>query len=164
MPNSRGPANSTSDWGEPVSGTIGCPFCEPLPSENEYSYCVARLQISEWRLMRNQANRGTSILVFAPRHVESFTELSTTELYAFAADLQLADRCISRVCQPDLMNYAALGNLVAHLHWHLIPRYRSESRWGMPVWTSRKSDMARAYLSATEYADLCARLRTELEL
>ena len=32
------------------------------------------------------------------------------------------------------MNYEALGNTSAHLHWHLIPRHVDDPRPGGPVW------------------------------
>ena len=29
---------------------------------------------------------------------------------------------------------ASLGNVVPHLHWHVVPRYRADPRWGAPIW------------------------------
>jgi diadenosine tetraphosphate (Ap4A) HIT family hydrolase len=41
---------------------------------------------------------------------------------------------LARVYRPVKMNYELLGNQVAHIHWHLIPRLAGdpEPRW--PVW------------------------------
>jgi len=32
------------------------------------------------------------------------------------------------------MDVELLGNSNPHLHWHIIPRYRSDPRWGRPIW------------------------------
>ena len=50
------------------------------------------------------------------------------------------NKALSELFQPDLMNYAALGNISTHLHLHVIPRYSSsrnfagqtfvDERWG----------------------------------
>ena len=39
-----------------------------------------------------------------------------------------------RVLRPDHINIESLGNVVPHLHWHIIPRYAGDPRWGNPVW------------------------------
>jgi diadenosine tetraphosphate (Ap4A) HIT family hydrolase len=50
------------------------------------------------------------------------------------------NNALSELFKPDLMNYAALGNISTHLHLHVIPRYSSsrtfagqkfvDERWG----------------------------------
>lgn len=49
-------------------------------------------------------------------------------------------QALTSLFKPDMMNYAALGNISNHLHMHFIPRYKSErefegirfkdERWG----------------------------------
>ena len=41
---------------------------------------------------------------------------------------------IVAVCKPDHMNVESLGNVMPHLHWHVIPRYKRDGRWGQPIW------------------------------
>jgi diadenosine tetraphosphate (Ap4A) HIT family hydrolase len=43
-------------------------------------------------------------------------------------------RHIKAEFKADRMNYASLGNVVAQLHWHIIPRYEGDSNWGGPPW------------------------------
>jgi diadenosine tetraphosphate (Ap4A) HIT family hydrolase len=35
---------------------------------------------------------------------------------------------------PDKVNLASLGNVVPHLHWHVIPRWRDDSHFPLPIW------------------------------
>ena len=32
------------------------------------------------------------------------------------------------------VNVASLGNVVPHLHWHVIPRYADDAHFPAPVW------------------------------
>lgn len=36
--------------------------------------------------------------------------------------------------RPTKINLAALGNMVPHLHWHVIARHEWDSRFPAPVW------------------------------
>ena len=35
---------------------------------------------------------------------------------------------------PDKINLASLGNMVPHLHWHVIPRFRDDRHFPEPIW------------------------------
>lgn len=37
---------------------------------------------------------------------------------------------------PDKINLAALGNMVPHLHWHVIPRWRDDSHFPAAIWSA----------------------------
>jgi diadenosine tetraphosphate (Ap4A) HIT family hydrolase len=60
--------------------------------------------------------------------------LSTAEWASYCADLQKAETAIVRAVQPNHINIASLGNVMPHLHWHIIPRYQTDPRWGGPIW------------------------------
>ena len=46
-------------------------------------------------------------------------------------------------------NLASLGNVVPHLHWHVIARFEWDARWPAPVWApaQRAVDGAQARLA-----------------
>jgi diadenosine tetraphosphate (Ap4A) HIT family hydrolase len=63
------------------------------------------------------------------------------------------------------MNYECLGNSSPHLHWHLIPRYIDDPRWGQPVWEGwprHEFTLHRVTLEDHAYADLVALIRSHL--
>ena len=47
--------------------------------------------------------------------------------------VELAQRA---VLDPDKINLASLGNVVPHLHWHVIPRYRDDAHFPGPIWAA----------------------------
>ena len=123
---------------------------------------VAPLTVSTLYLDRNQTYRGQCVLVFDPHHAEGLETLSAAEFNSFAQDLRVAARTVTAVGKPDLMNYATLGNIVRHLHWHIVPRYESDPRWGAPIYTSTLADMLETGLEDVEYDALVGTLRAEL--
>jgi diadenosine tetraphosphate (Ap4A) HIT family hydrolase len=43
---------------------------------------------------------------------------------------------------PTKMNLATLGNVVPHLHWHLIARFDWDSHFPSPVWSAAQRERA----------------------
>jgi diadenosine tetraphosphate (Ap4A) HIT family hydrolase len=124
---------------------------------------VAELSTSTLCLSKNQVYRGQCILVFDPRHVTRLDHLSTEEWVAFMRDLNRAMKAIVSVCQPDHVNVASEGNVIPHLHWHIVPRYKGDPRWGGPITMTTMEEMPYANISSEERAALIAKLRSTLE-
>jgi diadenosine tetraphosphate (Ap4A) HIT family hydrolase len=62
---------------------------------------------------------------------------------------------------PDKINLASFGNVVPHVHWHVIPRWRDDSHFPQPVWGQRQRDTASERVlvdSATLGRELASRL------
>ena len=55
---------------------------------------------------------------------------------------------IRDVMQPDKINLAALGNMVPHIHWHVIPRYKDDAYFPGSVWSSITQESSKAALEA----------------
>ena len=55
------------------------------------------------------------------------------------------ERVIRAQLQPTKINLAALGNMVPHLHWHVIARYDWDSHFPASVWANplRERDLQR---------------------
>ncbi|HEX5415222.1 MAG TPA: HIT family protein [Chloroflexota bacterium] len=119
-------------WESLVRGD-GCPACAEVQSgETGEGHIVARLQLSHLRLMRNQFVPGYSVLV-CTRHVSEPYDLASEEQAAFFEDLVRAARALDRAFGPVKMNINLLGNLVPHLHAHLVPRYHGDPAPGRPL-------------------------------
>lgn len=148
-------------WQRLVDG-VDCWMDGPLPESNEFLDRVARLSVSSLYLSANQTYRGQCVLIFDPRHVARPDQLTAEEWAAFCGDLYRAQHAIVDVMRPDHINIESLGNVVPHLHWHIIPRYVDDPRWGMPVWTTPLSAMPETRLEPAEREQLLARLRVSL--
>ena len=140
-----------TDWKARVAGE-NCPFDLPRPNISESLITIEQLSISTLFLERIQTYRGHCVLVFDPRHVTRIDELTQEEWLKLSMDIQLAERALIGVFQPDHINIASLGQVVPHLHWHLIPRYQDDPRWGGPIWMTTAEEMPTVYLDERDYA------------
>lgn len=153
--------SAAEDWAARLRGA-GCPLDAPRAESNAEWDLVAPLSVSSLYLAKNQTYRGQCLLVFDPRHAARPDELSAEEWASFCADLHAATVAVTRTVRPDHVNVASLGNVVPHLHWHVIPRYLGDARWGAPIWTTAVADMPDERLGDSERADLVASLRESL--
>ena len=86
-------------------------------------------------------------------HVAEFSDLSEVERLHCMQVVAAVERALRDDLQPDKINLAALGNMVPHLHWHVIARYRWDSHFPAPVWAAAQRERA-----AAREADLADRL------
>jgi len=149
------------NWDALVAGQ-GCPFDAPRAANTEHWDIVATLDVSSWYLPQNQMYRGHGVLIFDPRHVTRLDALTAEEWAAYSADLHRVVSAIAAVCTPDHFNVESLGNVMPHLHWHVIPRYKSDSRWRQPIWAQDVSSQPERRLAADDRAALLLALRAAI--
>ena len=85
---------------------------------------VARYE--HWRLSvsRQQGYLGWCLVILS-RHETDAANLTGPELEELWEIVNGARSALMRLFEPDHFNYAFLGNVVRHVHLHLMPRYES---------------------------------------
>ena len=78
-------------------------------------------------------------------HVAELSDLSEADRNTCMAVVATVERVLRTQLQPTKINLAALGNMVPHLHWHVIARHDWDSHFPAPVWANplRARDLAR---------------------
>jgi diadenosine tetraphosphate (Ap4A) HIT family hydrolase len=124
-----------------------------LVAELEHSYVV---------LGDAQFYRGYCILL-AKHHARELFELSRDEARALSDELRSVAEAINLVVKPLKLNYECLGNLEAHVHWHVFPRYASEEEnfRRAPIW-ERPAAQRMVKLEEHDERALMASLRAEI--
>jgi len=148
-------------WDDLAAGR-NCPFDQPRAEATEFWETVAALEVSTLCLLRNQAYRGHCILIYDVRHATRPDQLSAEEWADYCGDLHHAIRAIRDVCAPEHFNVETLGNQMPHLHWHIVPRYKGDPRWGGAIWMTDAAEMREAALPEHERIELIAALRRAL--
>jgi len=75
-------------------------------------------------------------------HVREMTDLGTTDRTYLMHVVHAVETALRARLLPTKMNLASLGNVVPHLHWHVIPRFADDSHFPQPVWGPRQRDAA----------------------
>jgi diadenosine tetraphosphate (Ap4A) HIT family hydrolase len=71
-------------------------------------------------------------------HVKEMTELPGEDRALLMDAVWKVEQAVREVMRPDKINVASLGNVVPHLHWHVIPRYEGDAHFPNPVWAEIK--------------------------
>ena len=150
-----------SKWSAQLKGD-DCPFCVPRDDDNKHWQKVISLNVSTLYLSKIQCYYGYSLLIFDDRHAIRASQLGKKEWALLCEDLRNAQIAIEAVVKPDHINIEALGNQTAHLHWHIVPRYFNDARWGWPIWTTTEEEMEMTSLPTREFNALAENIREEL--
>jgi len=69
--------------------------------------------------------------ILVPRRpgLVEITDLDEADARTLLDETRTAARVIQALCAPDKVNVAALGNIVAQLHVHVVGRFRSDPAW-----------------------------------
>ena len=73
--------------------------------------------------------------VILNRHVSEMSDLPDTERRRLMHVVFTAEDVLRRLMCPHKINLASLGNLVPHVHWHVIPRFTDDAHFPQPIWT-----------------------------
>ena len=73
-------------------------------------------------------------------HAAEFSELSATDRIVCMDAVALVERVLREQLAPTKINLAALGNMVAHLHWHVIARYDWDGHFPGSVWAAAQRE------------------------
>lgn len=97
-------------------------------------------------------------------HVAEMTSLAAADRRHLMNVVFAAEAALRALAQPEKINLASLGNVVPHLHWHVIPRWRDDSRFPAPIWAAaqRPGAARRAPANAELAAKIAALLAEEV--
>lgn len=96
-------------------------------------------QAEEFRVIRaDEAGFPAFYRVVWKAHVAEFSDLDEAERNLCMAAVTVVEQALRRHLQPTKINLAALGNLVPHLHWHVIARFDWDTHFPAPVWAAAK--------------------------
>jgi diadenosine tetraphosphate (Ap4A) HIT family hydrolase len=120
-----------------VEVEAACPICvsNRAADEGDDPWFVARLSTGYVRLARTQYYRGAAF--FAARAcVAELHDLVAPVRQVHLMEMADVAAAVFDAFAARKMNYEALGNTVAHLHWWLTPRHADDPRPQAPIWTN----------------------------
>ncbi len=69
-------------------------------------------------------------------HVREMSDLARDDRLLLNDVVHEVEQAVREVMKPTKVNVASLGNVVPHLHWHVIPRYTDDAHFPAPVWAA----------------------------
>jgi diadenosine tetraphosphate (Ap4A) HIT family hydrolase len=89
-----------------------------------------------WRLVRatDTPEHPAFYRLIAQAHVAEFSDLSGPDRHALMDAVAAVERTLREALAPTKVNLASLGNVVPHLHWHVIARFADDAQFPAPIW------------------------------
>ncbi|KFI07989.1 HIT family protein [Massilia sp. BSC265] len=81
-------------------------------------------------------------------HVREMSDLAQEDRLLLNDAVFRVEEAVREVMQPLKVNVASLGNVVPHLHWHIIPRYADDAHFPAPVWAQAARQTEESVLAA----------------
>src|SRR5579859_2201989 len=126
-----------ADWTDRMAGK-DCPMCPTLgQGDNDYCVSVFTGEVAEVYLERRSRLPGYCIVIWRHGHVAEPTDLDPLQASQYWTEVLAAGRAVLTRFEPVKLNYMTLGNVVPHLHTHVLPRYQDDPAPGGPIgWES----------------------------
>jgi len=116
---------------------------------------IAELEHSYVTLNRDQFFPGYTLL-FTKNHVTELFHLERDARIGLMEEVSRVAKVIYEVFSPAKINYELLGNMVPHIHWHIVPRFASEPLWPRPIWAEPHDELL---LASDEYERRIEKIR-----
>lgn len=106
----------------------GCLYCDRGERLQSLMYFICEVDGFPLYLNRNQTHRGRVILA-CNHHVATVAELTPQEATSFFAAVHRVTRALTKVYHPDQVNIGMYGDMVTHVHCHIVPKYKGDTDW-----------------------------------
>jgi diadenosine tetraphosphate (Ap4A) HIT family hydrolase len=107
-----------------------CELCEQ--DGGEVIYRNRQLRV----VLVDDANYPGFCRVIWQQHVAEMTDLPIVDRSTLMRTVCQIEAALREVLQPHKINLAALGNMVPHMHWHVIPRFTDDAHFPHPIWAA----------------------------
>ena len=109
---------------------MSCPLC--AEDGGALVWCGERLRV----IRAQEAGFPAFYRVVWNAHVAEFSDLAAVDRVHCMEAVVLVEQALRQHLSPTKVNIAALGNMVPHLHWHVIARFDWDSHFPSPVWAA----------------------------
>jgi len=109
-----------------------CPMCTKWGDEPDLR--IVELEQCFVLLNRDQFFPGYTF-VFAKSHVTELFHLDRQTRQNVMEEVSAVASSLYNLFKPAKINYELLGNMVPHMHWHLVPRFTTDPLWPRPIWS-----------------------------
>ena len=140
-----------------------CPFCKRMAafaigSDPDF---IAALDYSYVILGDSVTWPGWCVLVLR-EHCEHLDQLDAVRRAAIMGEAGRVGAALRAAGLATRVNYECLGNVVSHIHWHVIPRTVTEPEPRATVWTRPARERDRGG-TAAQRSELIRKIRSALE-
>mgnify|MGYP003584467573 CR=1 FL=1 len=119
-----------------ASGIVSCALCEGTGGRLVHEAAKFRI------IHASEAGFPAFYRLVWREHVREFSDLPKDDRALCMEAVTFIERAMRDLLAPTKINLATLGNVVPHLHWHVIARFDWDSHFPGPVWAAAQRERA----------------------
>lgn len=128
--------NTPVEWVPSAAGRHDCELCREPGG-------VLVATAPRWRVIRVRDDDFPAFYrVIWQDHAAEMSDLSPAHRQELWSAVDAVEQAVRAAVRPDKMNLASLGNMVPHLHWHVVARFAWDSHFPQPIWGVRQRELA----------------------
>ncbi|MEL0082920.1 MAG: HIT family protein [Gammaproteobacteria bacterium] len=108
--------------------TTPCPLCDPIDAPILWQ--CDQITVIDAR----EPDYPGFCRVLWRAHRTEMTQLTPAERQRLMTVVFAVEQALIDHLRPDKINLGSLGNQVAHLHWHVIPRFKNDCHFPDAIW------------------------------
>lgn len=145
-----------------ISSMLGvCPFCALMKNPRENSTFIAEFENSVAFLNFDQNNYKGQTLLILKEHYGHLHMVPVVLQQKIVPELMTITKALLKAFGGFRANHQSLGNQVAHVHWHITPRYPDDRNSGGPPQHAPPGTISR--LSDDEYRQISIKIQGVLQ-
>lgn len=134
-----------------------CLYCQNNERLDSLMIKICDLEVSQLFLFKEQTYHGRCNVVYKD-HAKDIQDLDEQQLNAFMKDVASVGKVIAEIYNPSKLNYGTYGDVVTHLHIHVVPKYEDGYGFG----TTFEMNPEKTYLSDAGYTEMIAGIKKAL--
>jgi diadenosine tetraphosphate (Ap4A) HIT family hydrolase len=140
-----------------MSKAEDCLYCQRNELQKSLMIEVCDLSVSTLFVFKEQSYPGRCVVAYKD-HVNELFELPQNERNAFVADVAQVAAAMKKAFNPVKINYGAYSDKLAHLHFHLVPKYEG----GLSFGSTFEMNPQKVYLNNDEYEAVIDKIKRAL--
>jgi diadenosine tetraphosphate (Ap4A) HIT family hydrolase len=124
-----------TSFNPPSNAVPGCELCQQPGGPLVWAEGL-------WRVIRvGEADFPAFYRVIHHHHLAEFSDLPQPQRDRCMQLVSAVERVLIDRLKPTKINLAAFGNMVPHLHWHVVARFDWDSHFPQPIWGARQREV-----------------------
>ncbi len=80
------------------------------------------------------------VKVFTKRKIKEFSECNIAEKTEIFRIIDIVEKTMLSYFNADKINIASFGNILPHVHWHVMARFEDDSYFPEPMWGTKQRE------------------------
>ncbi len=80
------------------------------------------------------------VKVFTKRKIKEFSECTLEEKTEIFRIIDITEKLMLEYFKADKINIASFGNMLPHVHWHVMARFKADSYFPEPMWGRKQRE------------------------